>query len=121
MFLLSLNTNAQCPKSRAWVGGRLSGAFVKIVLQNQDRINADRFCEGIRRTTQVDSFSIIIIRDSTIIFRSQNIGNLFDNNFKKQIEKIQINDKMLLFNIWGTDYDGKKVFLDPLEFWVTEY
>lgn len=116
----SAKAHSQCPKSYAWICGRLSGYFVKVVFQNQDEINADRICSGLRRETQIDSFQVLIIRDSCIIFNSKNIGKIFDRNLKNFIKKVELGDKVLFFNIWGTDYDGTKVYLNPLEYILIE-
>jgi hypothetical protein len=120
ILFFSLKAYSQCPKSEAWVGGRVSGYFTKIVFQNQDSINADRFCSGVRKETQIDSFSIIIIRDTSIIFRLKNIGSKFENSLKSVIKEAKVNDKVLFFDIWGTDYDKNRVHLDPLEYHLTE-
>ncbi|HEY4876753.1 MAG TPA: hypothetical protein VIH86_14335 [Puia sp.] len=121
VLLLSTKANSQCPKSDAWIGGRLSGDFTKIVFQNQDHINADRFCSGINRETSIDSFYVMIIRDTTIIFKFKNIGQMFKNDLKNVIKTVEVYDKILFYDIWGTDYDGTKIFLNPLEYRLTEF
>ena len=120
ILFLSCTANSQCPKSEAWVGGRLSGDFHILVFQNQDRLNADRFCSGIRRETIIDSFNILIIRDTSIVFRSKNIGPVFNSNFMAFTKKLVPNDKVVFYSIWGTDYDATKVYLDPLEYRLSE-
>jgi hypothetical protein len=119
-ILLSIKAKSQCPKSEAWVGGRLSGEFVKIVFQNQEHIGADRFCSGIRRETSIDSFQVMIIRDTAIIFKFKNIGQSFNSDFKIAIKAVEVNDKILFYDIKGTDYDRSKVYLNPLEYRLTE-
>lgn len=119
-FAVSFNGKSQCPKSDAWVGGRLSGDFVKAVFQNQDHINADRFCSGIKRETRIDSFQVVVIRDTTLIFKSKNISQVFNADFKNFIKSVQPNDKILFYSIRGTDYDGANVYLNPLEYRIVE-
>ncbi|WP_153800782.1 hypothetical protein [Foetidibacter luteolus] len=119
-FAFSFKGKSQCPKSDAWVGGRLSGDFVKVVFQNQNHINADRFCSGIKRETRIDSFQVMIIRDTTLIFKCKNISQAFNADFKNFIKSVELNDKILFYSIWGTDYDGAKVYLNPLEYRIME-
>lgn len=117
---LPFKGKAQCPKSDAWVGGRLSGDFVKIVFQNQDQINADRFCSGVKRETRIDSFQVLIMRDTTIIFKIKNVSQRFNGDFKNFIKSVEVKDKIIFYDIWGTDYDGAKIYLDPLEYRIIE-
>lgn len=116
LFFSFRQSRAQCPKSEAWVGGRLSGEFNRTVFINQDRINADRFCNGERKETKIEGFSIIVIRNDTIILSFKNSGYLFQRDLKSFLNKIKINDRVLIYDIRGTDYDGSKIQLNPLEY-----
>jgi hypothetical protein len=119
-MLVTTIAKTQCPKSDASVGGRLSGEFVMIVFQNQDHINADRFCSGFRKETSIDSFQVMVIRGTQIIFKFKNIGQRFKNDFKNAIKMAEVNDKVLFYDIIGTDFDGTKVYLNPIEYRLIE-
>ena len=64
----------------------------------------------------VDSFTLIILRDTFTLHLYRNVGNYFEPSLKLLLKDLQTNDKVLIFNIYGRDYGNKKVYLSPLEY-----
>ena len=64
----------------------------------------------------VDSFNLVVIRDTATILNHHNIGNHFDPYLKSELQQLQINDRILIFSIYAHDYTKARVYLSPLEF-----
>jgi hypothetical protein len=64
----------------------------------------------------VDSFALVVIRDTTVILNHHNIGNHFDSHLISELQKLNINDRVLIFSIYAHDYTKTKIYLAPLEF-----
>jgi hypothetical protein len=84
---------------------------------------AQQGVRGLRRLTQshwesipIDSFSLLIIRDTSILFQHRNHGNFFDAQLTEALKVLEPNDRVLIFNIYGRDYGDKLVQLPPLEY-----
>jgi hypothetical protein len=65
---------------------------------------------------RVDSFSVVIIYDSTIQSTSHTAGNLFDEKMTAAFRKMEPGSTVLFFNIWVTGPDGKPFKVQPLEY-----
>lgn len=66
--------------------------------------------------TILNSFSIIVLRDSSVVFQHKNDGKRFNSRVKAAFQELQSNDTVLIFNIQTQLPDGKTMILDPLEF-----
>ena len=64
----------------------------------------------------VNRFSLMVLRDTPIVFRYNNRGGKFDNALKSGFQKIQSHDSVLFFDIYAKLADGKEAILNPLEF-----
>jgi hypothetical protein len=64
----------------------------------------------------VDSFDIIILRDTSQILFFRNKGNKFEETLRTQLKSLMINDRVLIFDIYTKDYPGISVYLNPLEY-----
>jgi hypothetical protein len=51
-----------------------------------------------------------------VIAQIKNKGQTFISNAKDQISKLFVNDRVLIYNIYGRDYGDKVVFVRPIEF-----
>lgn len=63
----------------------------------------------------VDSFCIVIIRDTLAIARIKNKGQFFTSDAKAQMSKLAVKDRVLIYDIYGRDFGGKTVFIRPIE------
>ena len=120
-LLLSVAGKAQCPGNEASVGGIKSGEFEKTVFQSQTQMDAGSHCGIFDTTTIVDSFQVLVIRNTVILYKGKNTGGVFSSSLKDVMQTITTNDKILFFDICGTGPDGKNVFLNPLEYRITEH
>lgn len=105
------------PKYVAFVGNIESGKVKKGGFLIQQGVR------GMRRLTQnhwesiiVDSFSVYIQRDTTIIYKFFNKGNIFEEELNSRFKELKANDRVLVFNIYARDVGNKVVFLQPLEY-----
>jgi hypothetical protein len=105
------------PKYAAMVGGKESGQIRRAEFLAQQGVAGMRYSAGNHwERIPIDSFSIIIIRDSVVIAQIKNKGQTFISNTKDQISKLFVNDRILIYNIYGRDYGDKVVFVRPIEF-----
>ncbi len=105
------------PQYVAQVNGASSGNMSKGTFAAQQGVGA------MRKITQfhwepilVDSFTIIIVSDTIVQLYHKNIGQHFDSTVLVALKKLQANDLVLIFEIYGRDYGDKKVSLSPLQF-----
>ena len=104
------------PKYAAMVGQRESGKIVRGEFLAQQGVGGMRLIRGNHwESIPIDSFSIIIIRDTIVVMQFKNIGQTFSDFSKAQLKQLMVNDRVLIFNIHGRDYGDKPVFLRPLE------
>lgn len=64
----------------------------------------------------VNSFLLIILRDTSVVFQYKNNGNKFENAIRSAFHNLQGNDSILIFSIRARLANGEIVFLNPLEF-----
>jgi len=78
---------------------------------------------GQRRITQhhwepivIDSFTLIVIRDTVVLVQYKNHGDFFEANLRKAMTALKTNDLVLIFNIYGRDVGDKLVQPPPLQY-----
>ena len=106
------------PKPIAQVGPYESGSQVpKTGLSVQEGVAAYATNElGFDLTYKVDSFTIVIMYDSTVQFSSRRASNRFDDKIYEAFKAMQPGSIVLVANTWVKGYDGKPIKLDPLEY-----
>ena len=77
-------------------------AFIKISLSHWEPI-------------VVNSFSVLILRDSSVVFQYKNTGNKFESSLRSAFQNLQSNDSILIYSIDTRLADKKTIFLNPLE------
>lgn len=120
LFLLALQLFADAqsrPRFTASVGGQEGGNMSRGSFLVQQGVGglwhvADDHWERL----QIDSFSLLVQRDTTILFNRKNKGNLFEPQLTERMKMILAGDRVLVYNIYGRDVDGKVVLIRPLEF-----
>ena len=63
----------------------------------------------------IDSFCVVIIRNTEIVTQINNKGQIFTPSTKAQMSKVAANDRVIIYAIYGRDYGDKKVFVPPAE------
>lgn len=104
------------PKYAAMVGSKESGYIKRGEFLAQQGIGGMRFIGGNHwERIPIDSFSIVVIRDTAIVIQLSNIGQTFTDYSKAQLKKLMVDDRVLIYNIHGRDYGEKPVFIRPVE------
>jgi hypothetical protein len=104
------------PKYAAMVGPKESGQMIRGEFLAQQGVIGLRFIKGNHwEPIPIDSFSIVVIRDTAIVMQLKNIGQTFTDYSKAQLKKVMVYDRILIYNIHGRDYGDKPVFLRPVE------
>ncbi|MFT3911658.1 MAG: hypothetical protein QM737_19705 [Ferruginibacter sp.] len=119
----------QCPDFEAYVGTRSSGSYYRPLFILQDSINVFINYHNLSekkgslkyRIINIDSFSILVLRNDSVIFRSKNKGYIFESGLKNIVSKALVGDRVIIYDINAMDYDGTKIQLNPLEYLVDEY
>jgi GldM C-terminal domain len=66
----------------------------------------------------VDSFSVVIMKNSVVQFSAHNKGNAFSEDIKAAFSKMEPGSIVLLSDIWITNYYKEAIKLDPLEYLI---
>jgi hypothetical protein len=104
------------PGPVVYVGGYRNGSQIPgpaFVAQAGISANVDDFDFAPYR---VDSFSLVIIHDSTIQFTSHTVGNLFDEKMRQAFSKMEPGSTVLFFDIWVSGAERKPSKTLPLEY-----
>ena len=105
------------PGPTLYVGSYPSGSEISrpaFIVQAGIGANLD-FSEG--PYYRVDSFSMIIMHDSTTQFISRQKGNLFDDEkIVKAFRTMETGSTILFFDIWVSGADRKSFKVQPLEY-----
>lgn len=105
------------PKYAAMVGGKESGPIKRGEFIAQQGVRGIRFFKGNHwEPIIVDSFSLMILRDTTVILQIKNRGQIFTENVKTELKKLMANDRVIIYSIYSRDYGNKLVFIRPVEF-----
>ncbi len=105
------------PKFIAQVNGTGSGLMKRGQFLAQQGVGAQRKITSYHsEPIPVDSFTLLIQRDTSILFLFRNKGNMFAEDLKTKMKSIQRNDRVLIFNIYAHNVDGNVLFLSPLEY-----
>lgn len=75
------------------------------------RINASHW-----EPISINKFSLIVLRDTSIVFKYDNRGGKFEDSVKSALQKVQSNDSILFFRIYAKLPNGSDILLNPLEF-----
>ena len=98
------------------VGGKESGQIRRGEFLAQQGVGGMRYIAGNHwENIPIDSFSIVIIRDTVVIAQVKNKGQIFASDTRAQLNKMTANDRVLIYDVFGRDYDGKTVFVRPVE------
>lgn len=101
------------PKYAATIGGEWSGPMIKGQFLAQNGVGASQKVNSYHwEKIKVDSFSISVFRDSTMVFMYKNTGNIFEEGLKLLLKSIVAGDKVLVFDIHCRDLE-KKVCITP--------
>ena len=105
------------PKYVAQVGGKGSGNMIKGEFLVQQGVGGLRKLSATHwEPIQVDSFQILVLRDTSVVLRYSNKGNLFEAKLKILLKKLMVSDRILIYDIYATDVGSIKVYLSPLEY-----
>ena len=112
-----VNSQTIRPTVLAAVGGKSSDSVSKNQISLQEGVSGHwKVTEDHWEKMIIDSFSLMILRDTMIIFKHRNFGNRFDQKIKTALGNLAKGDRVLLFNIYGNDPNRNKIFLSPLEY-----
>ena len=105
------------PTHVAYIGGIENGPVKRGFFLAQQGVGAMRkiTMEHWEHIT-VDSFSVIIKRDTSVIYQYRNKGNLFEKDLQAIFKNLRNNDTVLIFDINATDLDRKHIYISPLEY-----
>ena len=83
----------------------------------QQGVEGMRFISGNHwESLPIDSFTLMIQRDTVILYKQKVNDQYFNENLKEELKIIQTGDRILIFNIYGYGIDKKTVFIRPIEF-----
>jgi hypothetical protein len=104
--------------------GRSSGSMSKAQILVQAGITAPIENFDINGQYRVHSYTVLVYRDKTEIFRKQILGPLFDKTVSDFLYSLQNEDELKFTEIKITDCDGELRLTDPISITVkdaTEY
>jgi hypothetical protein len=104
------------PKYAAMIGGKESGQIKRGELLAQQGVGGMRYIAGNNwERIPVDSFCIVVMRDTVVLAQIKNKGQNFTSDTKAQLSNLAVNDRVLIYYIYGRDYGDKTVFIRPIE------
>ncbi len=108
----------EIPDPEPEIGGISKGTIKKGFLMAQQGVGASVLMTsyGHKEHIQVDSFTIVIFRNKSIIFSNDNIGNIFNHSITTAFESLQTGDKITITNIKATTVTSTTLSLRPIEF-----
>ncbi len=108
----------EVPDPEPDIGGLNKGLIKKGFLLAQQGVGASFLVTsyGHREHITVDSFTVMIFRNNSIIFHSNNNGNIFNQSIKTAFQSLQSGDKITITNIKATIPTSPNLLLRPLEF-----
>jgi len=107
------------PQYVAQVGGEWSGLMKKGLFLAQSGVRAYRKMNSSHwEPLTVDSFTVSVFRDTSLVFTFKNIGNIFSEDLKVHFKTMIPGDNVVIFDIYSTDAGNKKLFLQPLEYLI---
>ncbi|MGQ0739204.1 MAG: hypothetical protein ACT4OJ_09115, partial [Bacteroidota bacterium] len=117
ILFLQFNLSGQSfPKYAATVGGKESGLIKRGEFLAQTDIGGIRWIGGNHwERIPIDSFSIIIIRDSVTILNQKIKGQIFTGDLRQKFTELRINDRVIFYGIYASNYNNQQVFIRPVE------
>jgi hypothetical protein len=120
-FLLAVsvgNVFAQSiPKFGAEVGVKEGGTIAKGEFLAQQGVRGLRHISNSHwESIPIDSFNIVALRDTVMIFCKKINGQLFTDDLRSELKSLKSKDKIIIYDIFGKDYGEKVVSIRPLEF-----
>jgi hypothetical protein len=119
-FILAISENTLSQKRlemRATVGGFKSDSVSKFrIIGSAGMSGRFKVTDDHWEAARVDSFSVMILRDTAIIFRFRNVGMLFQKELKSAFQSLIPQDRVLFYRIYATDPYLRNRLLDPLEY-----
>jgi hypothetical protein len=111
-------TVKQAPDPEPEVGGLSKGIIKKGFLMAQQGVSASILITsyGHKENIQIDSFTVVIFRNTNIVFNNNNIGAIFEHLTKTAFESLQAGDKITITNIKATTITSTTLSLRPIEF-----
>lgn len=98
------------------VGGKKGGQITRNEFLAQQGVGGMRYiAEGHWEPIPIDSFCILIVRDTTVIARIKNKGQIFTSEAKAHFSKLAVNDRILIYDVYGRDYGDKTVAAVSIE------
>ena len=120
IVLVLLHTQMQgqgIPKYTAIVGGQEGGSIARGAFLAQQGVGGMRFLAGNHwEPIRIDSFSIVVQRDTAIVFKNKVIGQIFDTKLKERMKEIIKGDRIIICNIYGHGPENIPIFIRPIEF-----
>jgi hypothetical protein len=99
------------------VGGQFNGVVKLKAFQVQQGVGAERYLGGNHwEPISVDSFRISVLRGDSVVMSTSNKGRDFTQQVRAVLASLSIGDRVLIFDIWASDFDKRKVYLSPLEY-----
>ena len=107
-------------KYAARVGGEWSGSMKKGYFLAQTGVGASqKITFDHWESISVDSFTLTVFRDTSVLFIFKNIGNVFNKDLVILLKTIVPGDRVLIFDIYSRDLSReKKLLLQPLEYLI---
>jgi len=65
----------------------------------------------------VDSFNVLVMRDTSIIISRKNKGAAFAKELKQLFDDLKVGDKVLAYDIYAT-MTKQKILINPLEYLI---
>jgi hypothetical protein len=107
-------------KYAARVGGEWSGPMKKGYFLAQAGVGASqKITVDHWESISVDSFTLTVFRDTSVLFIFKNVGNVFHKDLVILLKGIVPGDRILIFDIYAMDLSReKKLLLQPLEYLI---
>ncbi len=124
-FLFHISTQELCaqeiPRVDAMVGAGKSGFIKARDFEVQLGVRALRWIDNVEAvpSKEVDSFTLCVMRETSIIFYRKNTGAYFNPDIKQFIKNLKAGDKVLIYDIYTTIMN-KKILISPLEYLIEE-
>jgi|GEM_PF-4407988 len=104
------------PKYAATFGGKESGLIKRGEFLAQNGIGGMRWIGGNHwERIPIDSFSIIIIRDSVTLVNKKIKGQVFTEDLRQIPTGLTSNDRVIFYGIYAKNYNNQQVLIRPIE------
>jgi len=120
LLLCNYATGQMNVKYAARVGGEWSGPIEKGYFLAQTGVGASqKITVDHWESISVDSFTLTVFRDTSVLFIFKNVGNVFHKDLVILLKEMIPGDKILIFDIYVMNLSReKKLLLQPLEYLI---